>query len=181
MAQHPLERPTLVLMAGLPGTGKTVLARAVGEVLHWPTLEIDILKYHPSQHSHLSDYGAGWLAYDQFFILARDLLVRQHLSIILDSPARGHFIIKNVRQLTSESKAKLKILLCHTEPQTRYMRILQRNTRSGDHQVNISPDAHAHYDGLNSFNHLPLEHAKIIDTTSPLENYLQDALDYIRG
>jgi signal recognition particle GTPase len=38
------ENPTLLLMAGLPGAGKTTLALALGRILHWPVVDKDTLK-----------------------------------------------------------------------------------------------------------------------------------------
>lgn len=35
--------PTLVMFAGLPGTGKSTLALALGKSLGWPVIDKDIL------------------------------------------------------------------------------------------------------------------------------------------
>ncbi len=44
MANPDTNRPTLVLMAGPPGAGKTTLALAVSRALGWPVVDKDTLK-----------------------------------------------------------------------------------------------------------------------------------------
>jgi predicted kinase len=80
------EQRTLVLMAGLPGAGKTTLALALGRALGWPVVDKDTLKS-PLLKLGIANEVAGPASYTLLLALARDLLVHQRLSVILDSPA----------------------------------------------------------------------------------------------
>src|SRR5947207_8457854 len=104
---------TLVLMAGLPGAGKTTLAAALGRTLQWPVLDKDWLKSSLlNQDLGTSMEITGTIAYELLFAMAEDLLVRQLLSIILDTPARYPFILNRANKLAQEAGAQLKVVLC---------------------------------------------------------------------
>src|SRR5690349_19338874 len=77
---------TLVLMAGLPGAGKTTLARILSRELKWHIIDKD-------QHKEvllkqgLDEEKAGYAAYELSFATARDMLTKLQASVILDTSA----------------------------------------------------------------------------------------------
>jgi predicted kinase len=77
------ERPTplLVAMRGMPGIGKSVLARAISLEFGWPVLDKDDIKDAVYGGAEAPDR----LAYDLQFRLARCQL-QQGLSVVCDSP-----------------------------------------------------------------------------------------------
>ena len=86
-------KPVLILMAGLPGSGKSTLALAVGRRLNWPVIDKDTVK------SGLLDLGAEEeLAAQASYVLlhefARDLVVGQGLSVVLDTPSSYERVIE---------------------------------------------------------------------------------------
>jgi len=83
----PESKLTLVLMAGMPGAGKTTPALALGRSLGWPVIDKDSLKS-PMLTKGISNDLAGPASYALMLAMADDLLVRQRLSAILDSPGR---------------------------------------------------------------------------------------------
>ncbi len=78
--------PTLVLMAGLPGAGKSTLALALGRALGWPVVDKDIFDA-VARTAGVTPVSPTALAYDLAFALLKDMLVEQRLSVILDCPA----------------------------------------------------------------------------------------------
>jgi predicted kinase len=100
---------TFVLMAGLPDSGKTTLARALRRELHWHLIEKDGYK------EALIDQGidaeqAGKIAYELSFHMARNELVKQHMSVIFDIAALHTFILDDVMKIMcSIPHAKLNV------------------------------------------------------------------------
>ena len=94
----PASRLTLVMMAGLPGSGKTTLAYALGRELGWQVIDKD------KDRELLVEQGfdedrAGKVAYELSFAHARTLLTRHHISAILDTAALHHFILDNIFEI----------------------------------------------------------------------------------
>src|SRR5258707_15274544 len=80
------QRPTLVLMAGLGGSGNTSLAHALAARLKWPVLDKDVLKAQIIRScDDISEEVASRLAYEFFFSQAPGFLMLQRLSAILDA------------------------------------------------------------------------------------------------
>lgn len=80
-----MTRPFLLQMAGMPGSGKSALARVIGLRTGAVVLDKDVVK------SAVLDAGvpeaeAGGVAYEAFFALA-DHIVGQEQAVVLDSPS----------------------------------------------------------------------------------------------
>src|SRR5437588_416046 len=86
VARMKNSRLTFVLMAGLPGAGKSTLARALGRDLHWYVIDKNRHK-EVLMEQGLNDEKAGNVAYELAFATAHDVLARQQASVILDSVA----------------------------------------------------------------------------------------------
>src|SRR5712691_864816 len=120
--------PTLVFLAGLPGSGKTTLALAISQIVGWPVIDKDSLKS-PLLTSGISEEHAGPASYALMLELAHDLLVQQHLSVILDSPGRFPHVLDRVHALTEQVGAGLKIIYCTASRELRNQRLLSRVAR----------------------------------------------------
>jgi predicted kinase len=92
---------TLVLLAGMPGVGKTTLALALSQIWDWPVIDKDSLKS-PLFTGGVSSELAGPASYTLMLEIAHYLLVTQHLSVILDSPGRIPFVFERLTAMTKE-------------------------------------------------------------------------------
>lgn len=122
-------KPTLVLMAGLPGSGKSTIALAISKSLHWPVIDKDTLKSAALQAT-VPEAIAGQLSYDLMFDIANDMLVQQQLSIILDSPAGYEVVMRKAQAMASSANAKFKVILCLADRTTRIQRLTERVPRA---------------------------------------------------
>src|SRR5262249_34508237 len=167
--------PSLILMAGLTGAGKTTLALALGAALGWPVLDKDTLKS-TLLEANLGEAIAARAAYDLLFALARDLVVRQRRSIILDSPTRFPFILEAAQAIAQEGNALLSVILCLADGAMRNQRLAQRvamrSQPRGDRMTTVEEERAA-------FAHLPPQTLVLDARRSPGE-LIAEALTYLR-
>ena len=177
MKKKVLKEPTLVLMAGLPGVGKTTLARRLGEMSGWVVLEKDNLKDSLLEDTALKEKVdeeiVGWAAYDNFFKLAEDFLLKQHLSVILDSSALHPFILKRAKELVACSGANFKPILCDVDEPTRQDRLRTRPSRISQSEAHRIPR-----EAFEQFDNLPEDTLRVC-TKTPLKNYESEVLAYV--
>lgn len=167
------EKASLVLMAGLPGAGKTTLAYKLGQTLRWLVLDKDVLKSLLMVEG-LEVESAGSIAYELLFELAEDILVRQQLSVILDSSALHHFILERATAIAHSAGARLKVILCVAESEQRKERIRTRKSRISQLRSQTTPLE----DDPRHFTHLPAD-TLILSTVRPLEEYVEVARHFL--
>lgn len=163
-------------MAGMPGSGKTTLALALGRSLGWPVIDKDTLKS-PMLIKGISESLAGPASYALMLELADDLLVRQHLSAILDSPGRFPSVLTRVQAISAQTGAALKIIRCVASRELRRQRMTERVARPSQWNANtVMPDDQEQ----SMFVHLPSD-ILIIDTSRSLEQCMAEAIAYIKS
>lgn len=175
MDSRPRNHPgrCLVLMAGYPGTGKSTLARAIGEVLGWAVIDKDVIVTSLLESGIVEDIAQP-ASYGMMFALGLDLLRSQRRSVILDSPAGQPVSTDGARQIAREDHATLICILCLADRDTRNHRVASRpNLRSQPVRVSRTKG-----DGRERFGHLP-EDTLPIDMTQPLDEALRIALAHI--
>lgn len=97
----------LVAMRGLPGCGKSTVARALSRRLGWPLIDKDDVK----DVLHRQALDTGRLAYDVMLRVARRQLL-QGLSVICDSPLIHPALYERAQRIAAESGATLAIVEC---------------------------------------------------------------------
>lgn len=167
---------TLVLMAGLPGAGKSTLAIALGNILNWRVIDKDMYKKEFLMEG-LDNENAGRKAYEKSFAIALDVLTKGQESVILDSAALHQFILDEVRSIeASVANVHLKVILCIVERNLRNHRLRNRPWQEATVQAN--PETIADYLAL--FKHLPSDRL-ILYTDKSLEESLETAKMYLDG
>lgn len=172
--------PTLVLMAGLPGAGKSTLASRLGLDLGWVVIDRDNFKDYLLEDAMLKEKieenTAGWTSYEVFFKNAHNLLVNQRQSIILDTSTLHPFIFERARDLAREAEAELKVILCEVDEKTRQHRLRTRKQRLSQAYSRLVPE-----EAAKLFDELLPEHTLKVWTKDPIKKYEEKALIYISG
>lgn len=169
-------KPTLVLMAGLPGAGKTTLAFALGRELGWPVLDKDHYKRFFLSSMNMIDELASALAYEIAFELAYNIVVEQRLSVIFDSAALHEFVMRHAHDIAAAADAQLKVILCSAAGDMRRSRVTQRTVSTGA----LRADIMAVENDIQFFTHLPA-HTLILQTTRPLCECIAAAIVYLNS
>jgi len=161
----------LLQMAGAPGSGKSALARLIGQTTGAVVLDKDVLKTAALEAGVEDDQRAGFIAYQAFFALA-DHLLGQGLSVALDSPSFYESIPARGAAIAQERCVSYYFIECICEDHAELARRLRDRPR-----LRSNPGEEA----------LDAEHATVsppgaylrIDTTQPLQRCLDLALEYI--
>jgi predicted kinase len=101
-----------LLIAGLPGAGKTTLSCTLGRYLQWHVIDKDALKK-AFMDQGLENEAAGYIAYEKAFETAFHMLSNEKQSVILDSSALQKFIVARAVEIVSAiPQVRLKVILC---------------------------------------------------------------------
>lgn len=100
--QSQTDRQTILMLAGLPGTGKTTLAYAIARRLPFIVLDKDLIDS-VLLNGALQQDRASPLAYEVLLRLADDLVAVQHRSVILDTAGRQPIVLDRASQIARKS------------------------------------------------------------------------------
>jgi predicted kinase len=173
--------PTLLLMAGLPGSGKSTLALTLGRELGWPVLDKDTVKTTLLQLG-AEELLAGRASYEVLFDLARDLVVTQRLSIIMDWPSVYPRVIEVSRSIVADARGTLRVVYCSADLETRERRTMDRVSRISQRGHPDRPATkrwHSDGDGREHFPFLPPDTLTMI-TDRPAEVLTAELLPLLR-
>jgi predicted kinase len=167
-------QPTFVMMAGLPGAGKTTIAYALARELGWQVIDKDMYRETLLKQG-VDENRASKVAYEISFAQARMALIRQGMSVILDSAALHDFVIDEVLKILHKTNgATLRVLLCIADRELRHTRMRTRPYQTTS--IRVDPATTADY--LRYFDHLPKDR-RILMTNAPLDECMAKARAYI--
>jgi predicted kinase len=169
--------PLLIVFAGMPGTGKTSLARAVARKTAATYLSKETIKATAIALSEKLNLGrqeelAGQLSYELLVNLARDNLTLER-PVVLDSPAAYGLFRDRVRQLARAVRAETKWIECVCTDEDLLRRRLEGREGSG------RSNAWAAYQrDRPRFEQLTDRHL-LVDTAETMATNLSRILDYL--
>jgi aminoglycoside phosphotransferase family enzyme/predicted kinase len=132
----PLERPTLIVVMGLSGTGKTSVARAIAGELGLRVISCDAVRKELfGQPAQPAGYGEG--IYDpeanrlsyQTLLERGGAFLKQDGSVVLDATFQRAADREQLRALASSSGAGLRLIECRLAPDLVRSRLAQRRAR----------------------------------------------------
>jgi uncharacterized protein len=183
--RHLLDgRVQLVVIGGLPGTGKTTLATALGDELGWAVLRSDVIRKElggldPMEHAPAA-YGEGLYSapmtqatYDTLISRARRLLSSGE-STILDASFSRQPWRAEAATLAAEAAADLTELRCLLPANVAGIRLATRTEAGADASdatATVAAEMALEFDDWPS--------AAAVDTLPPIEDVLPAVLDRI--
>ena len=160
----------LLQMAGMPGSGKSALARLIGRSTKAVVIDKDVLKTAALETGAEEEVAAG-VAYETFFGLA-DHLLGQGWSVVLDSPSFWETIPKRGGEIAANRHVPYFFIECVCDDEDELARRLRERTR-----LVSQPGEEILEDSWTTFT--PPEAHLRVDTTQDLERSLSLALDYL--
>ena len=160
----------LLQMAGMPGSGKSALARVLGRRAGAVVIDKDVLKS-AALAAGVDEAQAGAVAYDAMFAQAGHLL-GQGWSVILDSPSFWATIPEKGAAVAADRHVPYYFIECFCPDKHELARRLRDRPRLASHPGEEVLDA-----DWQTFT--PPGPYLRVDTTQPLERCLGITLDYL--
>ncbi|MFN8440616.1 MAG: ATP-binding protein [Caldilineaceae bacterium] len=184
-----MSRLVFVQMSGAPGAGKTTVADAIAKEIGAVIIDHDITKS-ALLEADIPATDAGRASYMVLHALARHLL-QQEQSVIFDSPCFYEDLLKRGQQLAEEFGARYCYVECRLDDLQELDRRLQSRVRKPSQLAGVfaqpTVGSGKEKTGEAYFRHAienmkrPASDYLVVDTSQPLEFYLEQILDYVKG
>lgn len=166
-------------MSGVPGSGKSSLAKAIRENLNVVIVDHDIIKTALLEkiNGNLSMQYAGQASYHIDWSLIESFLSQQH-NVILDSPCLYDEMIDKGLDLAKKYNAKYKYVECLNKDFSSVNDRLQSRNKKLSQILQF-----ASYDSfiqtVNSSKRPPHNNYLMVDSSKPVDSYLKSVIDYL--
>lgn len=180
---------TLIIVTGLPATGKTTLAKRLSDRLDIPLLSKDTVKEFLFDTLGSRDRewsrSLGRISNDFLYVVADELL-RVNSSLILENAFETEFALPKFTHLVQNHRVNLIEIHCTTSKEIRRKRFIERNESGDRHPGHVD---HLNYltdkDNEPREKHAPLNLGKliIVDTSDfkrlDIEDIVKEIYDRI--
>jgi predicted kinase len=174
-AQAP--RLTLLLFKGHPGTGKSTLANALAQRLHWPLIDKDDIKDHLFR---LPNVNSGHLSYEILWQIVNHQLALG-LSVIADTTLSYPRSYAKGAELASAHGARVVVVETQLAEQPWCARLDARHDQPTTHRTtgwDAMQKLLADYDGSWQYLIAP-EHHLIVDTSLSTAQLVQTIVNFL--
>ena len=167
-------KPVLVIqMHGEPGSGKSTVARALGERLGAVVMDKDVIKA-ALLRAGLAEQRAAAGAYEVFFAQARAFVAAGH-SIVLDNPVFWESVEQRWHEIAEFAGSPRILIECVCPDRSELVRRLA--TRHAVESQPREPLDLARHAGAAPTSYQP---RLVLDTTRPLDELVEEAIAYLR-
>lgn len=168
-------RPVLILMAGMPGAGKSAVALALGAEFGFPVIDKDVIVSTMLERDVPED-AAHPLAYAIVSDTVEHLLRVQRLSVVVDTPAGLQSFLEWATKLCAGTGSLLIPILCSADGLVRYDRMAARKgLQSHSTGTTRRPGT-----ARERFSHFPADTIEL-DTMRPFEEVVREAVTRVRS
>jgi aminoglycoside phosphotransferase family enzyme/predicted kinase len=188
--RYTRERPLLLIMAGLVGTGKTTVVEALSRSLGMNVISSDVVRKGlagiPSTERRFEPFSAGIYSeefskktYDEMFARAGELLSKGQ-SVILDASFKKRQDRLQAKKLADEANADFSVIECILDRDAVKKR-LERRVKEGsvsDGRWEIYEQQKQDFDEITEF---PPEQHIVLDTSQPMSNIVKIVSEKIYG
>jgi predicted kinase len=179
-------KPTLILVNGLPGTGKTTLAAKLSQDLSLPSMGKDMLKefFFDTLHTDGREQSRtlGKAVIEMLYILIETYL-SHNMSIIIESAFFTEFSRPKIKAILDKHPARVVEVYCFTEQNVRRERFKTRDLSGERHKGHvIASDLIGTDDPEPLEQYAPLEVGQLvkIDTTAFGDNEYAELLTVVK-
>lgn len=165
----------LVIVNGLPATGKTTLAKPLAKLLGIPLVAKDTIK--EFLFDTLGTRDRSWSktlgkASNDFLFELADILLADGQSVMIENAFHTSFAKPKLEEIFAKHKPEVIEIYCYTRPSIRYQRFVTRNESGDRHKGHADSENYrqnADPESLDVYGPLGLGRLIKIDTTTPCD------------